>query len=163
MRIPKTLLDQWIDKLRDEKLRFRESWRITDYHRLRCRNPLTDQFHYLPLGLLLRTDVGKTKGKFHEVEFPEVESYFIMPGVMYTPYDGYEPQPRKPLPLIGDIGPRILVKKFQFDFMSAKESCDFSMRMQQRKTFEEVAEFLEITYGGKKKPVITHSNPLLQF
>jgi len=162
-KIPENLLNQWISKLRDEKLRLRESWRLTDLHTLRYRNPLTNQFYYNALGLLLRTEVGKSKGKFVEVEFPVEESVFYIKGISYTPYKGYEPQPRESLPLTGSIGPRLLDKYFGFRFNTPKESCDFILRISSKMAFEEVADWLEEFIGGKKKEVPTHNNPLLNF
>lgn len=159
MRIPETLLGQWLEKLRDEKLQFRESWRVEDVPSLRCRNSLTDLFHYNPYGLLLRTKVGKSLGSFTEIDFPEVESYFVMKGVKYTPYDEYEPQPRKLLPLTHTLGPKLLYNKFGFSFLSAKESCDFHLRMLQRISFVTLADQIE----NRKPEIPTHSNPMLAF
>lgn len=131
---------------------------MVDEGPLRYRNPLTDQFHYSPLGLLLRTDIGKTKGKYVEVEFPEVESSFYFKGVTYTPYIDYEPQPRIPLPCIYSVGPKILRDKFGMIF-PPKEAVAFCINIGRRKSFDQTADWLE-----NKKPVIpTHSNPLLAF
>lgn len=166
MRFPSQILEQWLDKLNDPHLEFREVWRLFDDEPrrfyLRFRNPLDDRFHYSPIGLLLRTEKAKTVGRYRESDLTG-ESAFFFKGLSYTPYEDYEPLQRRPFPLQFGVGPRILDRYLGIKFSDPKDAALLWGSQFANRTFVEYANWLEVTVGSKKKEVITHSNPLLAF
>lgn len=151
MRIPEKTLEEWLDKLRTPELQYRECWRLfdkEDYRSryLRYRNTVTDQFHYNPVGLLLRTKKGKTLGKYIEYELDSL-SVFKFKGLQY--------------PVTSCPGPKILKEKFNFTFLDTREALIIDSSIYSNRTFEQYADWLEDKYGNKITP--THSNPLLVF